>query len=452
MTKKKRAAIIGLVAVAALAAGAYGLRGLHYRDRFLPDTSVLGVAVGGKTVAGANAAIKKHFDRVTYTLTEADQTVESVSGTKLGLDRDFHQPLAALLKKQNPWGFETVVLAGNAKADMLAVGDDTAITSYASSLAQRLNPQRTAPTDAKVVDRGDAYVIEKEKSGNQLDAKRLATAIQTAVAADQTQVDLTKAYVQPKLTADSAALKDAVAKLQKLGTLKATLTIQNHSVTIPTKTLHTWLSYTDGAVSVDQAAVKAYIQGINAQYGTYTKARQFKSTKRGTVTVPAGIYGWSIPSASESTKVTALIKAGEDFTHALAHVGSGYHEDGTDIGGTYIEVDKVNQHEWYYKNGQLVMDSAVVTGKPATPTPSGVFAIWAKQRNATLKGEDYATPVAYWMPINDTGVGLHDSPWQAQYGGTWYQAHGSHGCVNNPPAFIAKLFSVVDNGTPVIVF
>ncbi len=78
--------------------------------------------------------------------------------------------------------------------------------------------------------------------------------------------------------------------------------------------------------------------------------------------------------------------------------------------------------------------------------------MWSKQRNATLVGEDYRTPVDYWMPIDDTGVGLHDAPWQPTFGGTWYQKHGSHGCVNQPPAFMPKLFAAMSVGTPVIVF
>jgi Uncharacterized protein conserved in bacteria len=56
------------------------------------------------------------------------------------------------------------------------------------------------------------------------------------------------------------------------------------------------------------------------------------------------------------------------------------------------------------------------------------------------------------MPIDDTGVGIHDSSWQPQYGGTWYKKHGSHGCVNTPPSKIAAVYANVKVGTPVLVF
>ena len=112
---------------------------------------------------------------------------------------------------------------------------------------------------------------------------------------------------------------------------------------------------------------------------------------------------------------------------------------------------------WFYKNGKLVISTRVVTGNPPKQvTPSGVWFVWKKQQDATLKGKNndgsnYASPVKYWMPIDYTGVGLHDAPWQPTFGGDWYKTHGSHGCVNTPPDVMPKLYAVVPLGTPVVV-
>ncbi|KLD59543.1 hypothetical protein WP50_17595, partial [Lactiplantibacillus plantarum] len=77
-----------------------------------------------------------------------------------------------------------------------------------------------------------------------------------------------------------------------------------------------------------------------------------------------------------------------------------------------------------------------------------VWYIWNKEKNATLKGDNddgssYSQPVSYWMPIDDTGEGIHDASWQTAYGGTWYKKHGSHGCVNTPPSVMKKVFAYV---------
>ena len=140
-------------------------------------------------------------------------------------------------------------------------------------------------------------------------------------------------------------------------------------------------------------------------------------------------------------------------------VGSGQSLKKGELGTTYVEVDKTNQHMWYYKDGKLQISTDVVTGKPSggNTTPTGVFYVWNKQRNATLRGKNddgsnYASPVNYWMPIDYTGVGLHDASWQPKFGGDWYKTHGSHGCVNTPPATMKKLFEAVPVGTPVVVF
>lgn len=68
-----------------------------------------------------------------------------------------------------------------------------------------------------------------------------------------------------------------------------------------------------------------------------------------------------------------------------------------------------------------------------------------------LRGEDYETPVSYWMPFNGN-VGLHDASWRKQFGGDIYKKSGSHGCVNMPPEKAKELFSLIEKGDPVIVY
>ena len=182
----------------------------------------------------------------------------------------------------------------------------------------------------------------------------------------------------------------------------------------------------------------------------------FNSTKRGTVSVPAGTLSWSIQVADEAAALTEQILAGENFTRSPITKGSAKASQPL-VGNTYIEVDLTNQHMWYYKDGAVVIETDVVTGKPTTPTPKGVDYIWKKERNATLRGTNddgskYASPVSYWMPVDWTGVGIHDSDWQPAYGGDLWKTRGSRGCVNTPPSVMAQLYNAVEVGTPVVIF
>lgn len=73
-----------------------------------------------------------------------------------------------------------------------------------------------------------------------------------------------------------------------------------------------------------------------------------------------------------------------------------------------------------------------------------------ERRFAGCRGDEYETPVKYWMPFNG-GVGFHDASWQPTFGGSRYLTNGSHGCVNMPPEMAGKLFDLISAGTPVVV-
>lgn len=457
MQKKHIVTAVVAAVVVAVTGGVYVGHGMHYQTRFLPQSKLLGVDVGGQTVEAANKQLQRHFGKTSYRLKEDGKTLVTATAAQLGLKQDFTKQLDQRLARQNPWGFTAYVEAAEGKGT--TVDDLDALTRFAKQTAEQLNAERTAPENAKVVSKDGAFVIEPEETGNQINPKKLAQALVAAVEDDAATVDLKQTYAQPTVKKDSKELKQEVTALEKYAKVVGQLKIQNQVVTIPQETLESWLGYADGAVQVNEELVAEYVNGLGNQYNTINKARQFQSTKRGTVTVPSGTYGWSIQTKPTTATIIKAVKAGRDFTEEVSHAGSGYREDGQDIGNTYIEVDIQNQHEYYYQDGKLVMDSPVVTGKPnkGNATPPGVNYLWRKSRNETLRGKNddgsnYASKVSYWMPIDYTGVGLHDSPWQPKYGGDWYKTHGSHGCVNNPPAFIAKLYDAVAEGTPVIVF
>ena len=112
------------------------------------------------------------------------------------------------------------------------------------------------------------------------------------------------------------------------------------------------------------------------------------------------------------------------------------------------------QEMWCYKDGELIVDTPVVTGNPnkGNETPAGgVWAIDAKMQDYVLRGEGYASPVDYWMPFNGD-VGIHDMQNRAYFGGSIYLTNGSHGCVNTPYDAAQTIYNTVSIGTPVIVY
>ena len=111
---------------------------------------------------------------------------------------------------------------------------------------------------------------------------------------------------------------------------------------------------------------------------------------------------------------------------------------------------------WAYKGETQIVSAPVITGKPSAnnTTPRGLFYIQPyKQSPSVLIGEDYASPVSFWIPFVGNSIGLHDSPWQTHgYGGDIYLYCGSHGCVNTPYEAVRTLYYSYPVGTPVVVY
>ena len=108
---------------------------------------------------------------------------------------------------------------------------------------------------------------------------------------------------------------------------------------------------------------------------------------------------------------------------------------------------------YYYKDGICLVETDIVTGNVARnmETPARVCYVYAKQRNRTLRGPNYAAFVNYWMPVNGN-IRIHDAKWRDEFGGDIYLTDGSHGCINTPYDKMKILYENVEIGTPVIMF
>ena len=461
--KKKTGFIIG-IATAIIAVGAiYVGQAVHYSSAkvFFKDTEIAGVNVGGSTADQAATKLKSALKDQQLTLKDGSQTVATFKTQKVNLKVTSKAALKQLIARQNVWSWPAHVTTATADSIELNASDanQQSVKALATTIAAKANKTRTAAKSATFTYKDGQYVVTKEQNGNQLDADKVATSITNAIEKGEKTVTVSKDYIKPAVTVNSASFKAAKAKATAITKESYVYKLSGHKITIPAETLASWLTLKNGKLTTNTSAVKGYLTKLSHKYGTINKTRTFKSTKRGTVKVNAGLYGWSIKVKSETPALSKLVLAGKGMSRTPAIQGSGYHSNGTDIGNSYVEVDKVNQHMWVYKNGKLVVSTDVVTGLPTTAhhTPTGVWVIWSKQRNTTLRGQNdngsnYASKVKYWMPIDDTGVGIHDSSWQPQYGGTWYKKHGSHGCVNTPPSKIKAVYENVSVGTPVIVF
>lgn len=207
-------------------------------------------------------------------------------------------------------------------------------------------------------------------------------------------------------------------------------------------------------IVLDKEKLNSYVAELAETYDTQGKPRLFTNSHGDKLTITSGSFGWKLDvsgtadlllQASKNTGLTVLEPVWENC--GATFTGQ------NDIGDSYVEVDLTNQKVWLYIEGKLLLETDCVTGTYGTDrqTPDGVYSIFYRQSPAVLKGEDYSSPVEYWMAFNG-GIGLHDANWRSTFGGDIYLYDGSHGCVNLPTEAASQIYEFAQIGFPVVCY
>ena len=119
---------------------------------------------------------------------------------------------------------------------------------------------------------------------------------------------------------------------------------------------------------------------------------------------------------------------------------------GKSTGERWIEVDLTRQLLRAWEGDKLFLETAVSTGLPWWPTPTGEFEIWIKLRATKMEGGSgkyyyYLPNVPYVMFFENEkvpgrlGYGLHGTYWHNDFG-----TPRSRGCVNLPTDVAGVLY------------
>ena len=211
----------------------------------------------------------------------------------------------------------------------------------------------------------------------------------------------------------------------------------------------------DGHWDIDDEKIADFITTLQYKYDSYGGEHQFRTTMGELVTIKKGDYGWRIDRSKEIQEISKLLRRNYTTYHPIHFLSKGSDSQDPDevYGEDYIEVDLSRQVLWMYEDGEVTLISNIVSGLMNTEkqTPGGAYTIKYKQSPAILRGEDYETPVTYWMPFNN-GIGLHDATWQWSFGGDACYYRGSHGCINLPLNIAQTIYTKISAGFPVICY
>lgn len=460
---KKRTIWITVVLLLMLlgVAGAYIAIGSYYKTHFFENVSINGIDVSDLTAREAEKLIAHQAEDYRVTLVTKEGAQEVIEGADIGYRFVSGGEVQGFLDEQNAFAWLPAYLGAGKRYTMETsmTYDGEVLETALTSLACMQKENVTAPKNAKIKQQEDGtYVIEPETVGNKLSKKKVRALLTEAVESGVRTVDLEKeaCYKLPKVYQDDPALRAEAAIRNRYSSITVTYDMGGGvTETLDKATIASWFSLDkDLKVTFDRDAVAAWVNQLADQYDTIGAYLPFVTSNGETVYPESRTYGWQMDREAETEALYEILLAGDSVQRSPVWLEGAATRGENDLGNTYVEIDYTNQRMWYYKDGQLLAETPVVTGNVGAgmASPEGVFCLVGKQEDAVLTGEDYKTPVDYWMPFYG-GVGIHDADtWRTAYGGDIYQWSGSHGCINTPTAQAAVIFENIEVGTPVVCY
>ena len=455
VSKRVLGGIISFVAILLMYIGV----SIYFKDRFCFGSSVNNISLAGKTVHEANKKISSKINTYKIEIIERNNKKECISANDMGLENNAKGKIKKLKENQNSLGWLPSLFKSKNKktVDIVKVNKDMLKKSIDE--LQCFNEDNIVePENIKLKYNEKNYEISSIVKGNKLNKDVVYKKILEAVLNGKTSINLDKeqCYEEPKYNEKSSKVVNTIEKLNKYVNSKITISFGDKKELLDGDTINKWLSIDeDYNITIDEESVQEYVNDLSYKYNTIGITRKFTNSYGNTVSVTGGSYGYSIDKEKEISEILKLIKSGKSKEIEPEFKQKSFTKvyGSNDIGKTYVEVNLTSQHLWFYKDGILIVEGDVVTGKVSDGhgTPKGTYFLAYKQKNATLKGEGYETPVSYWMPFNN-GIGIHDATWRSSFGGEIYYYGGSHGCVNAPYGIASTIYNNIEPGTPIICY
>ena len=479
----------------------YIFASVYYSGHFYPGTWINGIDCSNMAVSDALAELEANRDKYTFRIMEREGRSEVLTKEDIGYEATFEK----VWEVKNSQGMWTWFLY---LADISFYTVDADITFDEDKLKDAIQTlEAVSGDDIKqpenaYVDESEGLLIVPEVEGTVIDEDKLYDVLAEAVLSGKYRIDIDQAgcYVDPEITLETASFMNMTKEIQ---TALAT-TIKLHIggdvyETIDNSVSYKWLyriveepdegvddaavadssaqsgdpagegdaEGTDDAakeadevihVGVDTEKLRAYMNEIEEKHETWGKDREFKTSYGSTVTVYGGRYGWSIDAKKETELIAEELLTGEAIEREVNNDAEAALWGEDEVGDTYIEISIDNQTMWFYKNGELLVETPIVTGCVAQGhgTPRGAYQLNNKAVNQTLTSvnpdDPYESFVNFWLPFIDNSYGIHDASWRYYYGGSIYYYNGSHGCVNTPYNSVRTIYNNIEVGTPVIIY
>ena len=465
----KQGAIAAVLSAAAIVGSLYINEALEFRDTFIPGTVINGVDASGLTVS----EMEEVFGDYGLILKFRDGKDLAVSNDEIDYHYVSDGTLDALMQQQNPylWG------AGLFRKNSHEINEKKEyskekLLAILNAAPQMNESNMIAPEDAHLDYVDGTFTVIPEVEGTTLDPELVRSTVITAVDKEIGSVDLGNTegiYSYPEIRKDDEDLGEEAEQLNELAGGRVVYKLPGGATKVlDGPILKDWLEVDDEGDyyrddDVWDECLEEYVKELAEEVDTVYKEHAFTTHDGDEIMVPGkGYYGYRIDKTKEEEQLWEELDENEQVEREPVYrrTEAAEPDDNHGFGSSYVEVDLSKQHLWIYENGEVVLETDVVSGlnDKEHRTPAGAYFAYDKKTDTVLRGDKqddgewgYETPVDYWIRLTDTGIGLHDADWRYSFGGNIWKWNGSHGCVNIPPKVMPTIYELVYENMPVVV-
>lgn len=430
---------------------------IYFRNHFFFGSTISCINVSGKTLEEVEKQLPSEVEEYKLLLEEKGNIIEEISGDDICLEYNSNGKVKELKDKQNPFAWVRGIFdKKDFEVENVVTYDEKMLKEVFEKLNCFDSSNIEEPQNPRFEYTDNGYIVTEEINGNKVNKDLLYDIVVNSILKGEKSIDLeaNNCYEKPNYTSKSQGVLDIRDELNKYVGAKITYEFGDKNEVIDGAIIKDWISVDENLQPVfHEEKIKGYLDKLSSTYDTVGKSRDFTTSLKTVKRINGGDYGWSINKKEEVQQLVSIIKDGQTTTKEPVYIQKAASHEDNDLGNTYVEINMATQHLWFYKKGSLVTEGDVVTGNVNNncSTPMGIYKLKYKQKDATLKGENYATQVSFWMPFNG-GIGIHDACWRYAFGGNIYMTNGSHGCVNAPYDLANTIFNNIEENTPIVCY
>ncbi|MBE5842812.1 MAG: hypothetical protein E7302_01375 [Butyrivibrio sp.] len=456
VTRKKKGGkiaffLLSLVLVAYLGVAVY------FTKHFLFNTYVNEIPAYNLTAADIEKAVVDELKNYKLTINSRGGLTDVISSDDIQLTLQMDDQFTEALKQLKPFAWPKYLFTETyLTTDNIVVYSDDVLSDFVDGLSVFSEENIKAPVDAHLSEEAgdDGFYVVAEDPGQTPLKEKVKECISSALDVLEPEVTLgDDCYLEAGIKSDDVELGTLCENLNKYCKAKILYQFGEDEIVVDGVTIRELCDIDGTNVALNKDKVRDFVNSLARKYDTFGKTRTLINHEGEEVVIEGGDYGWWMDRGTETSELMEAISSGEQTTRTPVYFGTAAEYGDTDWGDSYVEVDLSAQHLWVYDGGRVVEESDFVSGcvNLGRTTPRGTYGITYKERDATLVGENYSSPVKYWMPFNGN-VGMHDASWRSEFGGELYVAGGSHGCLNLPTDKAASIFDIVSKGEAVLVY